>query len=1542
MKKITLFLAFLCSISAFSATTYLVDNGSGTVWTNLTGPGGTVTHINLSSSAQTLTAWLTATTFASGDQVWITKGTYSVTSAYAIPNSNLTAIYGGFAGTETNTTRTKGTNAWDYTNETVIDGGSAAINLFTESNNYTITIDGLTVTHFGGASPVSYRGGTVVQYCKFINNTVTGPIINYYTTTASMNAFLTSCYFYNNAIASGATTVNATCVYLNNGSSGGTFTVSGCTFESNANAYSTTSGASACLKAQGAGTNNISSCVFKNNSGTVGNSSAVSLGNVNSNLINCLIYGGVSGSKPAMYLTSGNVYNCTCVNNLGNGAFISNSTAANVKLTNTVFWGTDGSASSGSGYISTNSSATAATITNCAYNGIQTAQTPTIPVGTVSLTTSSIPFNNYSAGDYTLAGNSTLIGAGSDLSSSGISGITSDIAGNSRGTSYAIGAYQWASSSVVVTNGGFEDAVSGYTVSESSLNVLRRVAGIADGTTQTSSPTSTVTAVTPGMWVKKAPSTAYISGVISTYDPHSGSNCLNLKIKKGTPNTGYDTWTNAIALQKISLTNTQKYTVSFWAKKDSTSANVASVVTAFITDNVKGTNLSCAIPLTGGTNWTQYSATFDIPTFKAANTTADFTTAFVGVGLTTTYDASTIKTNYSGVLLDDFTISTSNASTVAVATSAVGSGCVVTGGGVYTVGNSATVVASPNNGYKFVNWTLNTSAGAEQSNLPTYTFTVGAATTLVANFVATNTTCTVSTLSLGGFTYNYGSGPSAEQSFTVSGTNLLSNISIAAATDYQISLGSGGSFVPTNPISLVNNGGTVSPTTIYVRLKSGLVVNSYSSNENIAVSTLSSAVQNIVCSGSVTANPGLTFATSTSIAKTYGDIAFANLASSSLSAGAITYVSGNTSVATVDVNSGQVTIVGAGSSVITATIAAYGSYGAATVCYTLNVAKATPTISVSGTMSFTANGLAQGPATISYNGDGTTSLLYTSTDGGGYYSATAPINAGAYQVVVLATAGTNYSAATSSAYTFAITSGAVIVSSNSTLASYSPTSATDVTIDSGYELTVSADANVKSITVAPGAKLTLSSGTLTVATSNGITLQSSSSGTGTLVDNFSSPTVGATVQQYLPQGRNWYVGSPISSGSAGSLKGIGLATSVVYYNESSSGWSTDYSGSLTPGKGYIAISSSGTGTNDIQFAGTLNSGNVPVTLTRQGSTYAGFNLVANPYPSYLNAMAAINANANLVSTIWYRTQSKETTPTFYFETVNTSSGVGTNNAGTGTVTGYIPPMQAFWVRTNVDNQTMTFTNAMRYHANPSTITTTPLKAPKQIQQQLLRLQVSNGVKSDETVLYVDPNASNGYDAYDSQKMSNSSASIPEIFTLAGSEQLVINGMNNVSLNQEIPLGFTTGQSNAFSIRAIEVSNFDAGIQVVLNDNQTNTQWNMTNGSAYNFSSDITSSNTGRFSIVFKTPSITTGTTNNDSETNSVLVYRNSNNLITINCVKGISGQSTVSVYNAIGQRLEEKLLTSSITVLDKSFKAGVYVVSVTVNGKSTTQKVTIN
>jgi hypothetical protein len=451
-------------------------------------------------------------------------------------------------------------------------------------------------------------------------------------------------------------------------------------------------------------------------------------------------------------------------------------------------------------------------------------------------------------------------------------------------------------------------------------------------------------------------------------------------------------------------------------------------------------------------------------------------------------------------------------------------------------------------------------------------------------------------------------------------------------------------------------------------------------------------------------------------------------------------------------------------------------------------------------------------------------------------------------------------------------------------------------------------------------------------TNNGVlNLLSDATGTATILTPSTIGGTGTTnVQQYLQAGRNSYISSPVTAAITTSLSS---ATSVVSYNEPTASWITE-SGSLVPMKGYISVNNSTSGA--ITFSGTLNNGDQTITPTRTtGQTKEGFNLVGNPYPSYVNWTAA--TKTNLLSTIWYRTKSAST---YVFDTYNSTGSVATSN-GLTTVSNLIPPMQAFWVRVDAGQTsgTLGFTNAMRSHAD---VSSNSFKAPASAKasQPLLRLQVSNGANADETVVYFNANASNGYDAYDSPKITNTNASIPEIYTTVATEHLVINGLNSIPYNQELPLGFTTGESNSFTIKTTEFSNFDANTKVYLRDKVLNKELELTDGTAYSFASDITTT-TNQFAIVFKSTGVVTSLNNTDGNP-AVLIYKNANNQIAVTCKGDISSDATVSVYNEVGQKLQMKQITSNSTVISTNFTSGVYMVTVNNAGKSNTQKVILD
>jgi len=145
----------------------------------------------------------------------------------------------------------------------------------------------------------------------------------------------------------------------------------------------------------------------------------------------------------------------------------------------------------------------------------------------------------------------------------------------------------------------------------------------------------------------------------------------------------------------------------------------------------------------------------------------------------------------------------------------------------------------------------------------------------------------VSETALSGFNYNYYSGTSSPvKSFMVWGAPLAGDIAITAPTNYEISLSTDNGYVASLVIN--NSNGVVNPTTIYLRLKSGLSENAYTGNISVVSTTATS--KTIALSGYVSWSRVYDFT---------NDVATTTAASGTVPALNMTIGTGNTTTAGV-------------------------------------------------------------------------------------------------------------------------------------------------------------------------------------------------------------------------------------------------------------------------------------------------------------------------------------------------------------------------------------------------------------------------------------------------------------------------------------------------------------------------------------------------------------------------------------------------------------------------------------------------------------------
>ena len=317
-----------------------------------------------------------------------------------------------------------------------------------------------------------------------------------------------------------------------------------------------------------------------------------------------------------------------------------------------------------------------------------------------------------------------------------------------------------------------------------------------------------------------------------------------------------------------------------------------------------------------------------------------------------------------------------------------------------------------------------------------------------------------------------------------------------------------------------------------------------------------------------------------------------------------------------------------------------------------------------------------------------------------------------------------------------------------------------------------------------------------------------------------------------PNGRFWYLGSPVTSVSSSVF--FGNASNVLKKrNETNNTWVTITNAApenLEVGKGYYTQANAN---STISFAGSaLNNGSISISgLTRTaGQNFEGFNLVANPYPSYLDWDAVTKTDVG--NTMWYRTASGSTAGSMVFDTyVAGTGGIGTNLNGAG-VSNLVPPMQSFWVRVNSGSTTgsLGLSNSMRAHFTSINGSVAGLKSTSNERDLFLRMNLLQADKKDQLIVYVNQTATNGFDVLDGEKMMQ--AGMPQFYTTAAGKKITINGLNSAKKQQALPITMelpTTGV-HSFVIEDLEISN---GL-VWLEDKQEEIMQALEPGTVYEF------------------------------------------------------------------------------------------------------------
>lgn len=291
--------------------------------------------------------------------------------------------------------------------------------------------------------------------------------------------------------------------------------------------------------------------------------------------------------------------------------------------------------------------------------------------------------------------------------------------------------------------------------------------------------------------------------------------------------------------------------------------------------------------------------------------------------------------------------------------------------------------------------------------------------------------------------------------------------------------------------------------------------------------------------------------------------------------------------------------------------------------------------------------------------------------------------------------------------------------------------------------------------------------------------------------------------------------------------------------------------------------------------------NGPVAVTLDGAKN-GYNMIANPYASMINADQFLAENAANIDGTLYFWRRRNAVPTgtegtsAYYATYTAAGGtaVGTGVASetSATPNGFIQVGQGFVARNKTGNPAnVMFNNLMRTadnHDNQFFRTETDAERSR------IWLNVSNkaGEFGQMLIAYM-PTASNDLDRTDGKYMGDGSTALT---SWLNDTRYIIQGRGSFTPSDVVVLNFETVTAGNYTIAIDHVDGlFEGSQQVFLHDKFTGTVHDL-KSSAYTFATEPGKFNS-RFEIVYSNGvlAVTDGT----SDRNMVVLYRNENEVV---------------------------------------------------------------
>ena len=382
---------------------------------------------------------------------------------------------------------------------------------------------------------------------------------------------------------------------------------------------------------------------------------------------------------------------------------------------------------------------------------------------------------------------------------------------------------------------------------------------------------------------------------------------------------------------------------------------------------------------------------------------------------------------------------------------------------------------------------------------------------------------------------------------------------------------------------------------------------------------------------------------------------------------------------------------------------------------------------------------------------------------------------------------------------------------------------------------------------------------------------------------------------------------------------------------------SDASVVLNPGIGYRSAS---TDDGTFEFNGTVNTGAINVNILNTGVTYPEWNLIGNPYPSYIKVSDFLSTNMN---------EFLSTSVAIYGYDGDASNGWKIWNMAYALANpnSIITPGQGFLVSSKVGGGTIIFNPSIRTSASGNALLDDDFIDNRDANSNAiayLKLDMNSSTNSYSTDFYFTDLASKGldlgFDATAFNGIAPDFAIYSHLIENSNGLDMSIQSVSFIDLNNNLvfPLGLNANQGQQITL-SMPNNTLSSDVEVYLEDRLSNT-FTLLNTNDYNFIAESNLFGIGRFFLRFGNTSLSTI----DNEIEDLLIYTATNPKEII-ITGALLNNTKATLYDTQGREVLSKSLDidrvfQTIDVTELS--AGIYIINLQSKTNSASKKLIIN